>query len=230
MALYIEPYPGSGIGLLDKTYKVLVADGEANGYQVEVCRYGYPPIYVKADPAKHEGIKTLVLEEIAKFVDLEGRNLTEKVTPDKAKKVKFEIDKHWAKHGEELEFNPDELSEPLPHLAPAETPVEEPEQKDDGTESTPSNKTESETDPKNTKPESEVKSVDKDKLINLLVNDLTENELRVLCNKILVNYDKDLQGDVREVKVRELVDRLERRKKLDKLIEEGRKLYPDMNW
>lgn len=52
---YVRPEPGNGDAILKKTYDKL----KDEGYEVKVCGYGYPPIYVRGIADK-EAIRKLV--------------------------------------------------------------------------------------------------------------------------------------------------------------------------
>ncbi len=66
-------------------------------------------------------------------------------------------------------------------------------------------------------------------LRRLLIKHFDIDELRTLCFELGIDYDS-LRGESRDDKARELVTYLERRGRLDELVEVGRRLRPDIDW
>jgi hypothetical protein len=66
-------------------------------------------------------------------------------------------------------------------------------------------------------------------LRELLVTYFNESELRTLCFYLAIAYE-DLSGSNRVEKVIELIKHVERHNRIAALLENGRKLRPDVSW
>jgi hypothetical protein len=67
------------------------------------------------------------------------------------------------------------------------------------------------------------------KLRELLTNHFDDEELRTLCFDLGIDYD-DLRGEGKASKARELVTYLERRGRIDDLVEIGKRVRPRLEW
>jgi hypothetical protein len=71
--------------------------------------------------------------------------------------------------------------------------------------------------------------VDRTKLREILIDYFSESDLKTLCFQLDVEY-ADLGPGGRADRARELVIYFDRRRRLHRLVEEGRKLRPDVPW